>query len=184
MPEQSNDYQSDIAYLKSLNAELLDFYNNAPCGFHSLDEKGLILRINKTEIDWLGYTEDEVVGKKYFSEFFTPASLQHFKEQFPLFLKQGYIRGVEFDIICKDKKQMTILVSATAIKDSTGKFIMSRSTLFDITERKQMEEKLIQNADELQKINSFMVGRELKMVELKETIAKLEEKIKNCCKDS
>lgn len=31
-----------------------DLYNHAPCGYHSLDKGGFILRINDTELQWLG----------------------------------------------------------------------------------------------------------------------------------
>src|SRR5690606_24469465 len=36
--------------------ELTDLYENAPCGYHSLDELGVIHKINRTELQWLGYS--------------------------------------------------------------------------------------------------------------------------------
>ncbi len=48
--------------------EIEDLYNNAPCGYHSLDKDGVIVRINNTELRWLGYTRDEVIGKIKFSD--------------------------------------------------------------------------------------------------------------------
>jgi GAF domain-containing protein len=41
-----------------------DLYNNAPCGYHSVDAAGTIIMINDTELKWLGYTRDEIVHKK------------------------------------------------------------------------------------------------------------------------
>ena len=41
-------------------AETEDLYNNAPCGYHSLDKDGNFVRINDTELSWLGYSRDEV----------------------------------------------------------------------------------------------------------------------------
>ena len=35
--------------------ELEDFYQNTPCGYHSISADGKILRINNTELGWLGY---------------------------------------------------------------------------------------------------------------------------------
>jgi PAS domain-containing protein len=43
-----------------------DLYNNAPCGYHSLDAAGTIIMINDTELKWLGYTRDEILYKKKF----------------------------------------------------------------------------------------------------------------------
>ena len=44
--------------------ETRDLYENAPCGYHSLDADGKFIRINNTELKWLGYTRDEVIGRK------------------------------------------------------------------------------------------------------------------------
>ena len=40
-----------------------DLYNRAPCGYHSLDPEGTFVQINDTELTWLGYTREEVVGR-------------------------------------------------------------------------------------------------------------------------
>ena len=44
--------------------EMRDLYENAPTGYHSLDSSGLIVRMNQTELNWLGYTREEIVGKR------------------------------------------------------------------------------------------------------------------------
>ena len=38
--------------------EIRDLYNHAPCGYHSLDTDGVFVRINDTELKWLGYARD------------------------------------------------------------------------------------------------------------------------------
>ena len=43
--------------------EIHDLYNHAPCGYHSVDKDGIFVRINDTELSWLGYTREEVIGK-------------------------------------------------------------------------------------------------------------------------
>ncbi|HBE17112.1 MAG TPA: hypothetical protein DEG17_16870 [Cyanobacteria bacterium UBA11149] len=55
--------EAEIALQKSL-AEIEDLYNNAPCGYHSLNPEGAIVRINNTELKWLGYTREELLNKK------------------------------------------------------------------------------------------------------------------------
>src|SRR6056297_1926625 len=44
----------------TIASELLDLYENAPCGYHSLDKDGFFVRINTTELSWLGYSRDEI----------------------------------------------------------------------------------------------------------------------------
>lgn len=36
---------------------------NAPCGFLSLTEKGMVVEANHTILDWLGYREEELLGR-------------------------------------------------------------------------------------------------------------------------
>ncbi|MFA6016190.1 MAG: PAS domain S-box protein [Gallionellaceae bacterium] len=118
--------------------ELQDLYDQAPCGYHSLDAEGRIVKINKTEADWLGYERAELIGRKI-QEFQTPSSLQTFAKNYPAFKEHGHIENVEYELIRKDGSTFFILLSATMVKDADGNAIMSRSSMIDITERKQAE---------------------------------------------
>ncbi len=127
-----------------------DLYNNAPCGYHSLDKDGIFVRINDTELRWLGYTRDEIVGKMKFSDIITPGSLKTFKETFPIFKSRGWIKDIEFELVRKDGSLLPVVLSASAIEDEDGNFIMSRSTMFDITDRKKTEEELTRYRERLE----------------------------------
>lgn len=124
-------------------AEEKSLYNEAPCGYHSLDKNGLVIRMNKTELDWLGYTEEEVVGKVKFSDLITVESLQVFVSHFDEFKKNGSTSGLEFEFVKKDGGLIPILLNANAIYDSDGNYLMSRSTVYDISVQKQNEQLLI-----------------------------------------
>jgi PAS domain S-box-containing protein len=116
-----------------------DLYHNAPCGYHSLDAEGIIVRMNDTELKWLGYTRDEVLNKKKFIDLIAPESKQIFYRTFPVFKKQGWIDNLEFQMLKKDGSTRWVNLNATAVKDEDGNFLMSRSSLFDISERKRLE---------------------------------------------
>lgn len=122
--------------------EIQDLYDHAPCGHHSLDNQGIIIRINDTELQWLGYRRDEVVGKMKLTDLIAEKGLQTFQEKFQLFKQQGQINDLEFEMIRKDGTLLSVLLSATAIYDEAENFLMSRSTLYDITERKRAENAL------------------------------------------
>jgi len=119
--------------------EIEDLYNNAPCGYHSLDKDGIFVRINDTELSWLGYMREEVMGKIKFPDILTPESLKIFSREFPLFKSRGYVRDLEFELVRKDGRILPVLLSAVAIKDAAGDYVMSRSTVFDMTERKEAD---------------------------------------------
>ena len=122
--------------------EIHDLYNNAPCGYHSLDRDGIFISINNTELYWLGYSRDEVLNAKKFSDLLTPASQRIFSESFPRFKELGYARDIEFEMVRSDGTILPVLLNATAVMDDDGNYLMSRSTIYDITERKQSQQAL------------------------------------------
>ncbi len=136
--------------LEKTTQAVQDLYDRAACGYHSLDATGLIVAMNQTESDWLGYKKEELIGKKRFAELFTPAGVALFKEQFPRFLKDGFINDQEFELIRKNGTTLSVLLNATAVTDPQGRFLMSRSTLIDITERKRADQALRQSHQALE----------------------------------
>lgn len=133
--------QSEEMLRKSME-EFEDLYNHAPCGYHSLNKDGVIVRINDTELRWLGYSRDEVVGKVMLADLLTPASLEKFRKAFPVFKRRGVLHDFELELVRKDGTIMRGLANETLLRDADGEYLMSRSTLFDITERKKTEETL------------------------------------------
>ena len=131
--------------------EVEDLYNNAPCGYHSLDADGMFVRVNNTELSWLGYRREELVGRMKFSDFLTPASREKFRDSFPRFKERGRMADLELDLLRKDGSVLPVSLSATAVRDSRGNFVMSRSTLFDLSARRQAEAERARLHEELQR---------------------------------
>lgn len=136
--EMAERRQAEEAVRKTA-AEMQDLYDHAPCGYHSLDQDGVIVRINDTELAWLGYTREELLGKRKFTDLLTPASAEVFRREYPGFKARGWVHDLGFDLRRKDGTLLPILVNATAITDASGNFLMSRSVVHDITERKRHE---------------------------------------------
>ncbi|HIK15665.1 MAG TPA: PAS domain S-box protein [Leptolyngbyaceae cyanobacterium M33_DOE_097] len=120
-------------------AELQVLYDQAPCGYHSLDAEGRIVQINETELRMFGYAREEMLGRKI-TDFFTPEGLQTFEENYPKSIQQGWVNDLEFTIIRKNGSLLPVSISATAIKDAAGNFLMSRSTVVDISDRIRVED--------------------------------------------
>ena len=117
----------------------LDLYEHSPCGFHSLDAKGVFLRINQTELSWLGYTREEVIGRMSLNDILTLEGQRLFTDNFPRLKKSGVLRNLEFDFVRKDGTTLPVLVSATAVWNPDGSFAMSRTVAHDLTSRRQAE---------------------------------------------
>ncbi|WP_225906680.1 MULTISPECIES: PAS domain S-box protein [Thermoleptolyngbya] len=130
------------ASLQQYANEIADLYNQVPCGYHSIDPDGMIIQINDTELAWLGYRREQVVGKMHVTQLLTPEGIAHFKAGFEEFKQRGEAKDVEFDLVCADGSILPVLLNSTAIYDADGNYVMSRSTSVDIRDRKQSEVQL------------------------------------------
>jgi phosphoserine phosphatase RsbU/P len=126
--------------IRQQSQEIEDLYNHAPCGYHSLDRDGVFIRINDTELEWLQYRREELIGKKRFTDLLTPDGRRTFKDSFPQLKAKGTVQDLEFDLIRKDGTTIPVLLSASAVRDSSGDYLRSRSTVYDITSRKLQEQ--------------------------------------------
>lgn len=127
--------------LERLNSEILDLYNNAPCGYHSIDENSVLININDTELKWFGYSREEIINKVKITDLMTEESRTIFRNNFANFMKTGYIDNLEFEFIRKNGSIFFVNLNSTAVYDENGKFRYTRSSMFDITSRKEAEKK-------------------------------------------
>lgn len=84
--------------------------------------------------------------------------------------------NTEFRVLWPDKTVHYIRALALVERDANGKALRMVGTNWDITERKNHEKIVEEKAEEIEKINKFMVDRELKMVKLKEELLKVKGK--------
>ena len=132
-------------------AEARQLYDEAPCGYHSVDENGTFLMVNQTELNWLGYTRDELVGVRSVRSVITPADLPRFDAAFANLKKSGELRELELDYCRKDGTLLPLLINSTAVFDAAGRYRMSRTTTFDITERRKTMQALRDSEERLQR---------------------------------
>lgn len=128
--------------LREALTEANDLYHQASCGYHSLDAQGQVLRMNDTELRWLGYAREEVIGVMNFRDLLEPASQTVFDRNFEAFKRRGEVRNLEFELRGRQGQTMPVLLTATAIRDAEGRYIGSRSAVFDISQRRSAERAL------------------------------------------
>ncbi|HOS48314.1 MAG TPA: PAS domain S-box protein [Bacteroidia bacterium] len=144
--------------LNAFSTKINDLYNNAPCGYHSLNKDGYVIEMNDTELRWLGYTKDEVINKLKATDIVLWEDASTFNKKFNELKKDGSISDIELTMIRKDGTIFPVAMSASALYDTEGNFLSSRSTCFDISERKKSNERIAYLATLLNESTDSIIG--------------------------
>lgn len=113
--------------------EIHDLYDNAPCGYFSLDTYGRFMRVNATLLQWLGYGTTDLVGQMGMRDIFPEEERAAFTERFQLFKCNGRLVNFEVNLLCADGSLRHVSISASAVRDENGNFSHSRAVAFDLT---------------------------------------------------
>lgn len=122
------DIQTELKSVRAERDEVFHMYEQAPCGYHSLDASGRVVRMNQTELTWLGYSQEEVVGR-CITDFMTATSKTTFETNYPGFLAQGELSNLPLEFVKKDGAPLSVLLNAISVRDDAGNHVLSRSTL-------------------------------------------------------
>jgi PAS domain S-box-containing protein len=112
---------------------------NPGFGFHSIGSDGIFIQISQTELDWLGYRREEVVGKLGFHDLLTETDKKRFEQRFPVFQETGIARDVEYNWVSKDGSIVPISVNGTAVRSKAGEFMNTVAVVINLSQRKKSE---------------------------------------------
>ncbi len=157
--------------------------------FFVFNLEGRFLRWNKTANVVLGYTDEEISSLKP-TDFFSGEDIKRITDAIEKVIKEGYTR-VEAEFITKDNKKIPYEITGSLLKDANGNYIGVSGVGRNITERKRIEYELLRREEELKKrvqeledFYNMSVGRELRMIELKKEIERLNEEMARYKKDA
>jgi len=149
-------------------------------GLMSLD--GNLIEVNRAALQFSGIEAESVLDKPFWEGPWWAHSVElqeKIRESVEKVAKGEFVRFEATHIAKKDGLLHYIDFSLKPVKDETDKVVLMVPEGRDITEQKQIEIKLNEKLDELEKLNKYMVDRELKMVELKNEIESLKMQLKN-----
>ncbi len=140
-------------------------------GFWMIDNDTRTVDVNDSMCQLLGRPREQIIGKKV-TEFLDKENTAILNEQIAGRGK-GRMSAYELAYQLPDGSTVPCLLSATPLLDAAGNKIGSFAMVTDITERKQAEEELHRNIEDLERFSKMAVGREERMIELKKEINEL-----------
>jgi len=182
------------AYQESekLRDKYFTIYHLAPVGYITIDEQGSILTANLAITQLLGIEMRSFISRR-FQVFIAPEAVAMFNEFCGDTLKKDTKQSCEVRLVKDNAPSVYVRLEGSVIEDSESpgrqRILVSIS---DITKMKETEEKLRKLIEELEqrvkertaeletqlaekeRMNKLFVGRELRMIELKEKIKDLE----------
>ena len=137
-------------------------------GFWLNDPDDNMMEVNQAMCEILGLAKEDVIGSNFFN--FLDEDNKEIVRQQNLMRKKGIHSMYEISLMRSDGQQVPCLMNASPLLDKDGNVVGSFGMTTNIAERKQMEEELRRNVDELERFSKVAFGREKKMIQLKQEI--------------
>jgi PAS domain S-box-containing protein len=136
-----------------------------------LDKEGIIIAVNQTAARRHQRTPEEITGTNRFD--LLPQNLRESrKAHFNNVLQTG--NPADFE---DERDGMVFHHIYYPVRDKTGAIIGVAIFAQDITDRKHMEDEMKRNVEELEQFSKLAIGREIKMIQLKEEINELRDQL-------
>jgi PAS domain S-box-containing protein len=131
----------DITERKRLEAQLdaslteyRELYDQAPCGYHTLDRQGQYLQVNATELGWLGCRKDDLVGRRGLADFLDPADRERLAHSATELDASARVDHVELTLRPAQGAPRRVSLSMTCQRDASGAPGPTRAVLHDISD--------------------------------------------------
>ena len=149
-----------------------DLYENAPCGYLSVQLDGQIFRINATLASWIGYTPEQLVGKRLHHLLTIPSRILYETHFAPLLSMQGSFEELSLDLRSANGNIVALSGSGNVVrKDANGQPLLIRLAFFKATDRRRYERQIVEaneKSQALERVTQALLDSERQTSELRE----------------
>lgn len=117
-------------------------FQDAPVGYHSFGPDFTIIDINKSELNLLGCSREEVIGKKTWGDLIAPEDIPTFEHHKKDLLEKGYVENLQYSIVRKDGTRRSVILNARAFFDEQDRLLYTLGNVVDMTERVRAQEEI------------------------------------------
>jgi len=158
--------------LKKSREDFKELFDNAPVGYHEIDNEGRIVRINQTELNMLGYSFDELVGT-YFWSTIVDENISRKVIEAKLTGDLIPLDFFEREFRRKDGTTLSVLLKDKILKAKDGSITGIRTTVQDISELKRTEEALRESEEKFRSVfEHSVIGKSLTTLDGRLTVNK------------
>ena len=153
----STELTRDVIHIYSLSEEILAKETrwskllaeiNLPVV--GVDKHGIANYVNPYFLNLTGYSDEEVIGKKWIDNFIPEGSRKEFIESFSLPFQDDFPRHFQNNILKKDGKELSIFWSNVSIRDETDGLNSIIAVGNNVTEREEAFKKILELKQELE----------------------------------
>ena len=130
--------------LTSAETRYANLYDNAPNLYQTVDRGGRILDCNSTQCLVLGYTKQDLVGRRFESVLAHESVATWRSLEVELFDK-GDVRNANLKLRAREGRNVEVVVNASVVPASAGKPLSARVVMRDISEQRRLEHQLKQS---------------------------------------
>jgi phosphoserine phosphatase RsbU/P len=131
----------------SIIEDLEDLYENAPCGYLSMEPGGRIFKVNRTLATWTGYEPEQLLGKKLHDLLNMAGRMFYETHIAPLLRMQGFFNEVALDLVTASGGRVPVIANAAERRDAKGNAISTRITFLKAVDRRRYEQELLESRD-------------------------------------
>ncbi|NIA28376.1 MAG: PAS domain S-box protein [Actinobacteria bacterium] len=122
------------AALRQSEQRFRQLFDEAPVGYHEIDTRGHIVRVNSTELNLLGYSREEMLGKPIWDFIFEEDTREEILTKLHVAVRSD--NSYERTFICKNGSYLPVMVEDRILQSEGRQIVGLRSTIHDISERK------------------------------------------------
>lgn len=143
--EDVSEQKKAQSALRESEKKYKHLFNNAPSGMCEVDlENGTFINVNNVMCDYSGYSKEELLSMKAM-DMLTKSSQRVFLSGLKkLIAKEEVSDNTEYNIIKKNDQKLCVVLSSHVIYNN-GKLSRMMIVVHDVTERKKIEEMMIQS---------------------------------------
>jgi PAS domain S-box-containing protein len=164
------DLLEELAALRRRNAELeraeesrfaseakfRSLFENVREGLYQSTPEGKLITVNPAFVSMFGYeSAEEMLGIDIGGALYAnPADREMMSRRFR---DAGEVREAELRLLKKNGEEMVVLENARAVRSEDGRVLYYEGSVVDITRRKRAENRMIQQAQELEQANQHLL---------------------------